>query len=88
MARLYAEIDSDKGGRVVSKGGGRELRITAHIGNAFLGTLHILATGRVTWNNAKGEIKTIEAGEHGECWEAHHMGAYDGQCWRCRPQEY
>ena len=34
MAKLYAELTSDKGGRVVGKGGNNEIVITLHEGNA------------------------------------------------------
>ena len=39
MAKLYAELTSDKGGRVVGKGGNEYIDIKLSIGNTIIGTL-------------------------------------------------
>jgi hypothetical protein len=55
MAKLYAELSSDKGGRVASKGADARLMLTVHQNNKVIGTLKVYPiTGepnghRVTW---------------------------------------
>jgi len=39
MAKLYAELTSDKGGRVVSKGGNQNINVSLSRGNNYIGTL-------------------------------------------------
>lgn len=36
MAKLYAELTSDKGGRVVGKGGNEKMVFTLYEGNSFV----------------------------------------------------
>ena len=44
MAKLYAEITSDKGGRVVGKGGNESLHVNITRNGKMLGTLKIRST--------------------------------------------
>lgn len=59
MAKLYAEIDSDKHGRKSSKGGDTFLRVEVKRGNDVLGTLGVYevetvpAAYRVIWHPFK-----------------------------------
>ena len=44
MAKLYAELSSDKGGRVASKGGNQDIRIKVYSGNLHVATMRFAAT--------------------------------------------
>lgn len=44
MARLYAEITSDKGGRVVGKGGNNEISVRLYDGNTYRGMVEMYAS--------------------------------------------
>lgn len=54
MAKLYAEIDSDRGGRKASKGGDRHIRIDVTRGNTKLGTFGVYEVDgggyRIAWH--------------------------------------
>ena len=54
MAKLYAELTSDKGGRVASKGGEEYVTLTTtHKGSPFwIVTIGASGTLRITYNNA------------------------------------
>jgi hypothetical protein len=41
MAKLYAELTSDKGGRIASKGGDDHIYVTVTRSNKILGTLKV-----------------------------------------------
>lgn len=55
MAKLYAELTSDKGGRVASKGADSRLVLTVYQNNKVIGTLKVYPIAdepnghRVTW---------------------------------------
>jgi len=55
MAKLYAEIDSDRGGRVASKGGNDELRIIIKCGNDVVYRLRVNELGMLSHMSATGE---------------------------------
>lgn len=55
MAKLYAEITSDKGGRVVGKGGDDYLDITIRTRNNSLARLRIRPTQKGNWEEAEGD---------------------------------
>lgn len=41
MAKLYAELSSDKGGRVASKGGNEEVNVKLMAGNSLVGSIEL-----------------------------------------------
>jgi len=41
MAKLYAELTSDKGGRVVSRGGNNIVNVSFRIGNVHIGDIEL-----------------------------------------------
>jgi len=41
MAKLYAELTSDKGGRIASKGGNEEINIKCMTGNTTVGEVQL-----------------------------------------------
>ena len=47
MAKLYAELSSDKGGRTVSKGGNDKLTITINTGNNEVITLIVQSENEI-----------------------------------------
>jgi hypothetical protein len=47
MAKLYAEITSDKGGRVASKGGDENIRVTIKKGNVNIYKVSINGAGKI-----------------------------------------
>ena len=47
MAKLYAELTSDKGGRVASKGGDSELEITIKLKNETIAEIIVLPSGNI-----------------------------------------
>ena len=60
MAKLYAEITSDKGGRVVGKGGDKQIIIRTKNGNKYLGTIELYYSGGITrlWYTEKNGQKS------------------------------
>ena len=60
MAKLYAELTSDKGGRVASKGADARLVLTIYQNNRAIGTLKAYPINgdtnghRVTWQMGTG----------------------------------
>lgn len=47
MAKLYAELTSDKGGRVVGKGGNHHLAIKITKDNKQIGYIDVLPSGNI-----------------------------------------
>ena len=60
MAKLYAELTSDKGGRVASKGADLRLVLTVQQNNKVVGTLKVYPIAdetsghRITWKGLDG----------------------------------
>lgn len=47
MAKLYAELTSDKGGRVASKGGDNDLNIVIKLKNNIIAKMTVLESGNI-----------------------------------------
>lgn len=47
MAKLYAELTSDKGGRVVGKGGNDKITTTMKVGNIVIATVTLRSSGHL-----------------------------------------
>jgi len=59
MAKLYAELTSDKGGRVVGKGGNEYITMTVKDGNNIIANIEFNAPNRqVQINMDTNEIET------------------------------
>lgn len=60
MAKLYAELTSDKGGRVASKGGENHLDVTLKIGNNTVAYITLLPSGNIICEPfGDGDILTV-----------------------------
>ena len=57
MAKLYAELTSDKGGRVASKGGDKEITVTFKMGNNLVYKLRFNYLGMLTADSQHGDNK-------------------------------
>ena len=66
MAKLYAELTSDKGGRVASKGGDSRLVLTIQQNNKIIGIIKAYPINgepnghRVTWEGLDGLENVIQ----------------------------
>ena len=66
MAKLYAELTSDKGGRVASKGGDTRLVLTVKQNNKIVGTIKMYPITdepnghRITWEGSDGMVTMIQ----------------------------
>ncbi len=63
MAKLYAELTSDKGGRVASKGGDAHIELVVRQGNKTIGLLEITEianTLKVWYTNSDYKSHLIE----------------------------
>ena len=58
MAKLYAEITSDKGGRKVGKGGKDRVTVDMHVNNHKHITIHLHSDGNVDIIKGNGEFVT------------------------------
>lgn len=58
MAKLYAELTSDKGGRVASKGGDKFILTHFHIKNERLFTIRVHSDGNVDMSKGDGSFMT------------------------------
>lgn len=80
MAKLYAEIDSDKRGRKASKGGDTFLSIDIARGNKTIGTLRVYEVEgadayRVHWHDEKWERTELVDTEGARGKRCTHCGA-------------
>lgn len=66
MAKLYAELTSDKGGRVASKGGDSRLVLTVKQNNKVVGIIKMYPItdepngNRITWEGLDGIVIMIQ----------------------------
>lgn len=61
MAKLYAELTSDKGGRVASKGGDSDIQVLFHIGNKPHAIITLLPSGNVVLEPLSKDCDFIRA---------------------------